>query len=36
MSGKNLVPETRKNDTSQLDLRILKFTVSLQQNDEIV
>ena len=36
MSGKNLVPETRKNVTSQLDLRILKFTVSLQQNDEIV
>ena len=36
MSGENLVPETRKNVTSQSDLRILKFTVSLQQNDEIV
>ena len=36
MPGKNVVPETRKNVTSELDLRILKFTVSLQQNDEIV
>ena len=36
MSGKNLFPETRKNVTSQSDLRILKFTVSIQQNDEIV
>ena len=35
MSGKNLVPETRKNTISQLDLRILEFTVSLQQNNEI-
>ena len=36
MPGKHVVPETRKNVTSELDLRILKFTVSLQQNDEIV
>ena len=35
MPGKNLVPDTRKNVVSQSDLRILKFTVSLQQNDEI-
>ena len=35
MSGKKLVPETRKNVISQSDLRILKFTVPLQQNDEI-
>ena len=35
MPGKNLVSDTRKNVVSQSDLRILKFTVSLQQNDEI-
>ena len=35
MPGKKLVPETRKNVISQSDLRILKFTVPLQQNDEI-
>ena len=35
MPEKNLVPDTRKNVISQSDLRILKFTVSLQQNDEI-
>ena len=35
MSGKNLIPETRKNVISQSDWRILKFTVSLQQNDEL-
>ena len=34
MSEKNLIPETRKNVISQSDLRILKFTASLQQNDE--
>ena len=34
MSQKNLIPETRKNVISQSDLRILKFTVSLRQNDE--
>ena len=34
MSEKNLVPETRKNVISHSNLRILKFTVSLQQNDE--
>ena len=35
MSGKNLVAETRKNVISQSDLRILKFSVSLQQKDKI-
>ena len=35
MFKKNLVPETRWNVISQSDWRILKFTVSLQQNNEL-
>ena len=35
MFGKNMIPETRENVISQSDSMILKFSVSLEKNDEI-